>query len=251
MPRSSHLVRIVILAASAALTLSCGGPDEGDAISFVEREVVRSADGCEPGAPDCAWVKLRWLDPEGGDPAVREILDGWIVMRILEPLGDDWVVEGPEDVATALLEDRAEFVEDFPDAASAGWYLERELRRLPAPEGLVSLEFTERQYTGGAHGVESVRLATFRTSDGAVLGLDDLVPAGDRAAFQDTIEATFRAARGLGPDESLAEAGFFIEGDRLPPTDNVARVREGIRLRFDAYEIAPYAMGPTDLTVPM
>ena len=251
MHSSSCQVRIAIVAAIGALAVACGGSDETTAPRFVEREVVRSVDDCAPGSPDCAWVKLRWLDAEDGADAARTAIDDWIVTRILDPLGDDWVVNAPEDVAEALLDDRAAFVAEFPDASTAGWYLEREIRRLPAPDGMVSLEFTERMFTGGAHGMESIRLVTFRTSDGALLGLDELVPPADRAAFLDAIEATFRATRGLGPDQDLADAGFFIEGNRLPPTDNVARVHEGLRLRYDAYEIAPYAMGATDLTVPM
>jgi hypothetical protein len=246
----SRHVRILVVIAVAGYALACGGSSEPTSLGFVEHEVERSADGCEPGGPDCAWVKLRWLEAGDGTEEARAAVDAWIVAHVLEPLGDHWIVNTPEDVATAMLADRAEFVAEFPDAASAGWYLEREVRRLPAPEGMVSLEFTERQYTGGAHGMESVRLATFRTSDGALLGLDDLVPADGRAAFQESADAAFRASRGLGPDEDLGGAGFFIEGNHLPPTDNVARVREGIRLRYDAYEIAPYSLGPTDLTVP-
>lgn len=250
MRRSSSTVRIFVVTTVALSAIACGGRSDPESPGFVEHEVVRSADGCEPGTPDCAWVKLRWLETNEGAETVREAVDAWIATHMLDPLGDHWVVDVPADVATAMLADHAEFIAAFPDAASAGWYLEREVRRLPAPDGMVSLEFTERQFTGGAHGMESIRLATFRTSDGALLGLDELVPAAEQAAFQGSADAAFRASRGLAPDEDLGAAGFFIEGDHLPATDNVARVREGIRVRFDAYEIAPYAMGPTDLTVP-
>jgi len=237
------------VALALALAGACGGRST-DGVTFEERELTRAVDDCAPGAEGCAWVRLRWIETTGGPEAVTSAVDEWIRAHLLEPLGDHWTVRSPEDVAASLLTDRADFLRDFPDAATGDWYLEREVRRLPAPAEVVSLEFVERQYTGGAHGLETIRLASFDAATGAILGLGDLVPADRRDAFFVAAERAFRKHRGLTADEDLREAGFFVEQNALPPTDNVALVQDGIRLHYDAYEIGPYAMGPTDLTVP-
>ena len=96
--------------------------------------------------------------------------------------------------------------------------------------------------------MESVRLVSFDADTGAILRLEDLVEDPD--AFQDALHAAVRADRGLAVDADLAEAGFWVEDGALPGTDNLARIDGGVRVRYDAYEIGPYAMGPTDVVVP-
>jgi len=247
----ARTIRSVVVVSTLAAAAACGGPDGPTPLRTVEHEVARAVDSCRPGDPGCSWVRIVWLDAQGGRDAARVAVQDWIRAHVLEPLGDHWAVENPEDVVEAFLADRTEFLEDFPDAATGDWFLEREVRRLDAPAGIVSLEFHERLYTGGAHGMEGIRLASFDEATGAILGLSDLVPPGWMDAFRAAADRALREDRGLTAEQDLREAGFFLEDDALPPTDNVARVDAGVRLHFDAYEIAPYSMGPTDLVVPI
>jgi len=58
-----------------------------------------------------------------------------------------------------------------------------------------------------------------------------------------------RADLGLGDADDLATAGLWLpkEGFTLP--ENFGVVSEGLLFHWDAYEIAPYSMGPIDVTV--
>lgn len=244
----ARIVVPVALVLVIALLSACGGGP--DPLEFEDRDLVRGMDGCEPETEGCSWVRLRWVEVSGGPEEARRGVAAWIEARMFEPLGDHWTVESAEDVADALFADRAEFAAEFPDAATTGWYLERTLRPLAAPEGSISLEYSERRYTGGAHGMESVRLVTLDAATGEVVGIEDLVGEADLDAFADAVARAVRASRDLAADADLAEAGFWVEDGALPRTDNVARVDGGLRVHYDAYEIGPYAMGPTDVTVP-
>jgi len=63
-------------------------------------------------------------------------------------------------------------------------------------------------------------------------------------------EAAFRAARDLGPGDDLKAAGFWFEDGRFRLPDSFGLAPEGLLLRFDPYEVAPYALGETDFVVP-
>ena len=60
----------------------------------------------------------------------------------------------------------------------------------------------------------------------------------------------FRRARRLGPREDLAKAGFQFPGGAFALTVNAGLTRAGLVLHYNAYEVAPYVMGPTEAVVP-
>ncbi|MBO6760471.1 MAG: DUF3298 domain-containing protein [Roseivirga sp.] len=51
----------------------------------------------------------------------------------------------------------------------------------------------------------------------------------------------------IPPTESLEERGYWFENDRFELTENFAIINKSLIFYFNPYEIAPYAMGPTEL----
>jgi hypothetical protein len=153
-------------------------------------------------------------------------------------------------VAHTFLEGYREFVTDFPDA-SGEWFLERTTEVEAASPDLMALGMEERTYTGGAHPNSRKRYRTLDPETGAVLSLPDLLRPGFEESLRSAGERAFRRARGLDPDADLAGAGFFeASSGRFELNDNFAPVGDGLAFRFDPYEIAAYAAGPTDLIIP-
>ena len=64
-------------------------------------------------------------------------------------------------------------------------------------------------------------------------------------------ERAFRLARELKETDDLAVAGFFESAaGRFALNENFAPTVDGLAFHYDAYEIAAYAAGPTDLLIP-
>lgn len=104
-------------------------------------------------------------------------------------------------------------------------------------------------YLGGAHGTREKRYFTVSRSRRAELGPGDFVPPGKDGAFLTLIEDALREYSGLRPGALLGEGGFFEDAlEEIP--DNFYPGRAGMVFRWDPYEIAPYAMGPIEVTVP-
>jgi hypothetical protein len=102
-------------------------------------------------------------------------------------------------------------------------------------------------YLGGAHGMREKQYFVFGRSRGARLGLRDFVPAGRDIAG--LVEEALRGYAGLGEGAPLDRGGFF--GDRLKEIpDNFYPAPSGLVFSWDPYEIAPYSMGPIEVTVP-
>ena len=62
-------------------------------------------------------------------------------------------------------------------------------------------------------------------------------------------EDQFRLVRDLSQDEDLGEAGFWFDDNKFSLNDNFALTEDGIRFFYNSYEIAPYALGTTDITI--
>jgi hypothetical protein len=62
-------------------------------------------------------------------------------------------------------------------------------------------------------------------------------------------ELEFRRAKGLDAHVDLKAAGFAFPDGRFQLPDNLARVDDGLAVRWNADDIAPHAAGATDLVL--
>lgn len=99
--------------------------------------------------------------------------------------------------------------------------------------------------TGGAHGNMNITLYNFDIKDGAVLKHDDIILKMEE--FMEIAKQYFtKEIEAQGED--MAEDYFFEEGFHLPA--NIGFNDEGILLLYNVYEIASYAQGLTEFTIP-
>ncbi|MDR2021291.1 MAG: DUF3298 and DUF4163 domain-containing protein [Treponema sp.] len=101
-------------------------------------------------------------------------------------------------------------------------------------------------YLGGAHGMQEKTYFVLSPAEPAQLKLEDLVRS--RAELQPLLEEALRAQTGLKPGEPLRGGGFFE--DTVTAPDNFFLSEEGLGFHWDPYEIAPYAAGPVEATIP-
>jgi len=104
-------------------------------------------------------------------------------------------------------------------------------------------------YYGGAHPMGGVAYMVY--------SLPDISPVKNwQTLFTDTLailkiaEEIFRKDNNLGPRTSLEKAGYWFSDNKFHLNDNFGLDAEGLFFYFNSYEIAPYAMGPTNITLP-
>lgn len=130
-----------------------------------------------------------------------------------------------------------------------GWTLNRKLECLLNAGGLFSVSALDFSYTGGAHPNTNITLQTFDLTTGQLVDFSQIIDTAMLATFVITVEKTFRRVHDITDTTSWTSAGFWFEkGFTLPK--NMALTPEGFYLVYNAYEVAPYSTGATELMIP-
>ena len=105
------------------------------------------------------------------------------------------------------------------------------------------------EYTGGAHGVY---MSTFLNIDLHTLSpvrLDDLFVNDYKEALTDLLWNQLMADNKVTTRQEVEDMGYTSTGN-LEPTENFYLSDKGITFYYNIYEIAPYVMGPVEITLP-
>jgi len=112
----------------------------------------------------------------------------------------------------------------------------------------LSLEMDTWSFSGGAHGMYGTLLETFDLNTGKPLLLTDIVK--DTTALRPLLEKGFVEAKKVdAPDMAKMTLADFLlsEFKQLPMPVIYCIVPEGLRFVYNPYEVAPYAVGQTDI----
>lgn len=247
MRRSSSVA--LVMALGLAPLAGCA-PPAGPVLKLADHSLIRTIDDCPEDPKECTHVTLEWPVATGRGAAAHAV-NTWIASRLLAGgvASGDGALASPESVTTRFLSGYREFHSRWPDAPEQ-WFLERKARVILDSLGVVTVRFDENSYTGGAHGMHATTYASFDARDGRRLTLADLVTAPNDTALAAAGERAFRVARRIPTGHTLADEGFFGEGrGRFTFSKDLAVTRDGLAFQWDEYEIAPYAWGPTTITV--
>lgn len=218
-------------------------------IVFEMRALERTLRDCQENLSPCASIALEFPEiQEAPSEEGRAGIEGFVHSCVLAPLEEGAVDSTAEQIMERFLSGYREFAADFPEQSSQ-WVMTREVAVIHNAGGVFSVEFTETSYTGGAHPNTSVSLASFDAGTGQRLTLDDLFVEDHGKRLEAIAEQAFRTERSLSRTEDLSEAGFWFENGAFRLNDNFAVVPGGLKYYFNAYEVGPYAMGPTSMVL--
>lgn len=228
--------------------LSCGSPvppgRTAVELAWEDRELERFAGECAGADTPCGRFTAEYPEfmtaPGAGvtdrlNEAVQELLTGGRTATLA-------------DMANELIAAYRAARQEFPGAASTQrWEEERVVTVLHHDDRLVSLKLEEYANTGGAHPNARTVYGTWSLEDGGRVSLGDLLTPGSEGRVKELGEAAFREARGIEPGQTYEELGFRFPDGEFALSENFAVTGEGLIFRFNPYEIAPYALGPTEI----
>ncbi len=138
---------------------------------------------------------------------------------------------------------------EFPESHQS-WYVEALGNVTCNTSKFLSLSMVNDSYTGGAHPNQILLFMNFDMESGKLLKNDDVVLDDSRLLV--LAEEAFRNYHHVKPEESLAEDGrFFLKNERFFLPAAIGYEGDDLVLYYNSYEIAPYAMGPTELRIPL
>lgn len=136
----------------------------------------------------------------------------------------------------------------FPDEA-IGWEADIEGQISFEDDRLLTLKLETYIFTGGAHGLSSIRYLNFDKKTGEELSIEELFT--NVTALERLAEEAFRAAKGIPAGAGINDTGFMFEEDRFSLPENMGFTPQGLELLYNPYEVASYADGPISLVLPM
>ena len=197
-----------------------------------------------------ATASLSYSVVSGGSPELEQ--------RINDSLMTFLGGKNPNEVlANGVLKDWKEYLEEekIPvgkeaDAtiAGVGYYENDSLYVMYSSPTLFSVGSSYDNFMGGAHGMYGTRYRNFALPSGKVLSIEDLFLPNTEAELLKIAEATFRKANNLG-DRPLNEEYMFPD-DVFVLNDNFCITKNGLLFTYNPYEIASFAQGTIDLTIP-
>lgn len=196
----------------------------------------------------CAKITLNYVKAEGSTEIARNInrsIDSFIISSL--NLGE----EGGQ-MATSKDEAMINFIKAYRIAKtefdlSIEYEAAIDIDEIYENDRVISMDFKNYLYTGGAHGNGSVIFKNFDKKTGVEIPSSLLFKNLD--SFTNLAERKFRSAYQIPENESINSTGFWFDGEIFHLPENLGLNADGIILLYNAYDIASYADGPIELTI--
>ncbi|MBP6812598.1 MAG: DUF3298 and DUF4163 domain-containing protein [Saprospiraceae bacterium] len=198
----------------------------------------------------CAEIKLSYPVLTGGlNPVATQAINDSLLSFVYMVIGGNPKLPLPQAFDSAslnlymMLQDQLDMSPDYP----GGFTNELSSKVLYQNVKLISVEMSNYSFTGGAHGSYGSALNTFLLANGKALQLTDIVQ--DSAKLRPLLEQGFVAAKNVDGEHYQLTDLVFPESLPLPLPMQWCIVKEGLRLTYNPYEVAPYAVGQTDIVL--
>jgi len=208
---------------------------------FSKRHCVDEAKGL------CAEFIISYPVFSGGNMATAVALNKSVQNYVLSAVGGNGQSTFSQALDTAGQQFIQMFVDDLSDIPEISMGYSTEISdTVPFLNAKVAtIQMDGYAFTGGAHPNPFGSLVSYDLSKGAKpLEITDLV--SDTNAVRPALEKAYKVLKGLKETDPLGEL-VYPEIKQLPMPANVGVAAEGIRFFYNAYEVAPYAVGAADV----
>ena len=130
------------------------------------------------------------------------------------------------------------------------WYqLHKSNEVLYQDESILSYSVSHATYTGGAHGSLQVLYYTINLNELTTITEEDIFAPNYHNFLTTKIVENLMKEYKVSTPEELINEGFFDVND-IAPNNNFWIDNVGVHYIYNQYEIAPYSMGPIEVTIP-
>lgn len=248
--KSKRALQLVVLASSALLLVACASSPSGNISMIpVQTDQQTSKDGLftqgikwehtKPACTgDCPSIQLDSV-VFPGVPRLTELIDH--ALSVMTGIGN----ESPHPYVTV-----AEYERYFWQTAAARDSTTLTAKTRYRNRHLTVIELASWQYfTGAAHGVSATQFLNWHNDNHKVLGLADILEAGKYDAYLGALKQAHTQWLSTHPD-AVNDPQAYTRMWPFQPSDNFAFTDQGLVVKYDSYQIAPYSSGQPELLVP-
>ena len=213
----------------------------------IDKEALSSYLNCHPDSTNCTYAKISYpYFTDSADSYLNAIIQYEIIDITSFSSSSDVPNDQVQSVTEQFVQEFKNFKQEFTEY-DMGWFLEGQSEIINNSTSLLSIRSSVQVYSGGAHPNTNVQYLIFDKINKKRLQLTDIV--ADTMALKNVLEKNFRIERGIPENESLADAGFYIEDGDFYLTNNLGIDENSLFVYYNAYEIGPYSLGPTLLEI--
>ena len=237
------------------MLIACGESDE-DNVEFqtitIDKKIALSN---EEQSPTCT-VHLQLEEATKANGHRGEVINAAVMKRLLDE--DEETMELAADafaykyVSSYKKTMLPLYNEDRADTTKRSWYEYHYVITSSTQKGskgtLVYLA-TIDYYEGGAHGINQLITMNFEAKTGRQLTLDDIFVPGYEQHLKEVLLDALKAKTGCKTMRALRDKGYLYSMEMFP-SENFILGNETITFVYNPYEIAPYAVGSTELIIP-
>lgn len=195
----------------------------------------------------CAEFSISYPVFSGGDSLSTQALNKSVQGYLLSAVGGNSELPFKQALDSAGLQFIQMYLDDVKDIPEmpGGYSTEITHKVSLLNAKVVTIALDGYSFTGGAHPNPFGLLVSYDLSKGAKpLEILDLV--SDTNALRPILETGYKLSKGLKASDPLDQV-IYSEIKQLTMPVNVGVAAEGIRFFYNAYEVAPYAVGPSDI----
>jgi hypothetical protein len=235
---------------------SCNQTPSGPPVLSREQYMLAGNNRCDTTTNTGVDVQVSYFKLQEDTDAARKINDSLQQLAVGSITGwlDSTTVADHPEARTDLAKAATLFADDYKtmtsDMGGLGgcWELKTTADTLYASDKALTVRMETFAYTGGAHPNSNLAFFVFDRKTGRTLSLNDLV--ADTTALLSVVERAFRSQQQLMPNTNLEEHGYFLRDGHFFLPANIGMGRKGMVFYYNPYEIAAYALGPIEVTVP-
>ncbi|MEO6285200.1 MAG: DUF3298 domain-containing protein [Dyadobacter sp.] len=152
-----------------------------------------------------------------------------------------------KDAFVVFQKNYNDFKKEFADAPGC-WRVELAGDTVIATQKWLFYQLDHYAFTGGAHPNSFRSYHAFDGKTGEEKQMKTFV--ADSVAFLKLVEGSFRKEEKLADTTNLEEVGYFLSNHQFFVPANYVFTRDGILFYYNPYEIAAYARGAIQFTIP-
>ncbi len=256
------LIAILLAACTTTYNENTVQSPETDGLNFQDATYYQTSYGeCDTTGRGGVTAQVKYLEPtpdEDNDPQdapqnLTKFIRGSVV-KLLNSFTDSTYIEAEKRAGThieeafeAFASTYRDFKNDFPESTGC-WAIEVEGDTVMTTPKVVVYRLDQYSFTGGAHPNTHTGYYIFDRQNGRPRQLTTFIR--DTTQLLQKAEVAFRKHERLPARASLQEYGYFLPGNQFFLPANIAFTHEGVVLLYNPYEIAAYARGPIEFTIP-
>ncbi|WP_338875422.1 DUF3298 domain-containing protein [Spirosoma sp. SC4-14] len=247
---------VVGLFLSAVFLSACNRSPSGPPTLEPKQYSFTGAGQCDTATNKGVNIAVSYFLLKDDSKAARIINDSLQRLSVGSIIGwlDSTTVASNPEARTNIVKAGSLFVADYEammkdmDKLGGCWELKTMADTVYTGPNAITVKVETYAYTGGAHPNTNLSFYTFDRKTGRTLALSDLVT--DTTALLGVVEKAFRKQQDLLPQYNLEERGYFLKDGKFFLPANIGVGRDGLIFYYNPYEIAAYAVGPIEVTVP-